>query len=326
MGLVLKFLTSSALMMSFALVVSLITNFTGIFPSGILTSSVNSNLTILLLAVMMTISLSRIPSRNLSPAKNPRSLVRGLLLGLIISSVIPMIGYLILSRTEYADYAAGLVFIAATPFAASVAPLSLILRGDMEHAVRSTIYVYIATLLWIPFVVYVLLGEKVNMADLIITVIEVIGIPLIVSRLLTKVKINKIKMAVLLNSIISFLVWLSVSSTSFNCGIWVMLAFLVIAGLRTFGLGNAVEFSEKRAGIGWSQRVTDILMVSYKNKGIAIALCVATMGPLVPYAMVAIASSIVLETSWVIFMDSVLFSRRRMRRELEKEGSEVGDL
>jgi len=326
MGLVLKFLTSSALMMSFALVVSLITNFTGIFPSGILTSSVNSNLTILLLAVMMTISLSRIPSRNLSPAKNPRSLVRGLLLGLIISSVIPMVGYLILSRTEYADYAAGLVFIAATPFAASVAPLSLILRGDMEHAVRSTIYVYIATLLWIPLVVYVLLGEKVNMADLIITVIEVIGIPLVVSRLLTKVKIDKIKMAVLLNSIISFLVWLSVSSTSFNCGIWVMLAFLVIAGLRTFGLGNAVELSEKRAGIGWSQRVTDILMVSYKNKGIAIALCVATMGPLVPYAMVAIASSIVLETSWVIYMDSVLFSRRRMRRELEKEGSEIGDL
>ena len=326
MGLVLKFLTSSALMMSFALVVSLITNFTGIFPSGVLTSSVNSNLTILLLAVMMTISLSRIPSRNLSPAKNPRSLVRGLLLGLIISSVIPMVGYLILSRTEYADYAAGLVFIAATPFAASVAPLSLILRGDMEHAVRSTIYVYIATLLWIPLVVYVLLGEKVNMADLIITVIEVIGIPLVVSRLLTKVKIDKIKMAVLLNSIISFLVWLSVSSTSFNCGIWVMLAFLVIAGLRTFGLGNAVELSEKRAGIGWSQRVTDILMVSYKNKGIAIALCVATMGPLVPYAMVAIASSIVLETSWVIYMDSVLFSRRRMRRELEKEGSEIGDL
>ncbi|MDR2698178.1 MAG: Na+-dependent transporter [Candidatus Methanoplasma sp.] len=326
MGLVLRFLTSSALMMSFALAVSLITNFANIFPSDVLTPSVNSSLTILLLAVMMTISLSRIPSRNLGPAKDPRSLLRGLLLGLIISSVIPIAGYLILSRTEYADYAMGLVFIAATPFAASVAPLSLILRGDMEHAVRSTIYVYIATLLWIPFIVYVLLGEKVNMTDLVITVIEVIGIPLVISRLITRVKISKIKMAVLLNSIISFLVWLSVSSTSFDCGIWVMLAFLVVAGLRTFGLGNAVEFAEKRAGIGWSQRVTDILMVSYKNKGIAIALCVATMGPLVPYAMVAVASSIVLETSWVIYMDSVLFSKRRMRRELEREGSEIGDL
>ncbi|MCL1811234.1 MAG: Na+-dependent transporter [Methanomassiliicoccaceae archaeon] len=326
MGLALKLLVSSAFMMSLALAVSLITNFAGVFPGELLTAPVRSNLTILLLAIMMTISLSRIPSKNLSPANNPKALVRGLVIGLLISSLIPIVGYLLLKDTEYSKYAAGLVFIAATPFAASVAPLSFILRGDMEHAVRSTIYVYIAALLWIPLIVYLLLGEAVNMKDLMITVIEVIGVPLIVSRFLTRLEIDKRVMAVLLNCIIFFLVWLSVSSTSFDGGIWIMLAFMMIVGLRTFGLGNAVEIIEKRAGIGWSQRVTDILMVSYKNKGIAIALCVATMGPLVPFAMVAIASSIVIEICWVVFMDSVLFSRKRMRRELEKEGSEIGDL
>jgi len=326
MGLALKFMTSSALMMGLALVLALITNILGIFPSSILTTNVVSNLTILLLAVMMTISLSRISSKNLSPAKNPKSLLRGLLIGLIIASVIPIIGYLLLKDSAYSDYASGLVFVAATPFAASVAPLSFILRGDMEHAVRSTIYVYIAALLWIPFIVFVLLGKTVNMTDLLITVIEVIGIPLIASRFLTKVKMNKVMMAVLLNSIISFLVWMSISSTIFNCGIWILLAFLLIAGLRTFGLGLAVEVTEKRAKIQWSQRVTDILMMSYKNKGIAIALCVTTMGPLIPYAMVAIAASVVMETCWVVCMDSALFSRKRMRRELEKEGLEVSDL
>ncbi len=326
MGLALKLLTSSAFVMSLALIVSLGTNFAGVFPGDVLTAPIRSNLTILLLAIMMTISLSRIPSKNLSPTKNPKSILRGLLLGLVISSIIPIIGYLLLKNTEYADYAAGLVFIAATPFAASVAPLSFILRGDMEHALRSTIYVYIASLLWIPFIVYALLGETVNMSSLVITVIEIIGVPLIASRFLTWLKINKDVMAILLNCIIFFLVWLSVSSTSFDCGIWIMLAFMLIVFFRTFGLGNAVEYIEKRAGIGWSQRVTDILMVSYKNKGIAIALCVATMGPLVPYAMVAIASSIVIEICWVVFMDSVLFSRKRMKRELEREGSEVSDL
>jgi BASS family bile acid:Na+ symporter len=238
---------------------------------------------------------------------------------------------MILKDTQYHDYAVGLVFIAATPFAASVAPLSLILRGDMEHAAHSTIYVYIAALLWIPFIVYVLLGKTVDMMDLVKNVIYIIGIPLVVSRFLTWVKIDKNVMAVVLNCFIFFLVWMSVSSADFKgAGMLIMAAFMIIVAFRTFGLGGALEVVEKRAGIGWSQRVTDILMMSYKNKGIAIALCMATMMPLGPQfanmAMVAIASSIVVEICWVVFMDSVLFSRKRMKRELEKEGLEVGDL
>ena len=38
-----------------------------------------------------------------------------------------------------------------------------------------------------------------------------------------------------------------------------------------------------------------------------------------PVAMVAIATSIVVEVLWVAFMDSVLFGRRRMERELAAE-------
>jgi len=319
-------------MMGAALVVSLITNFSGIFPSGntivsgdITVTDITSNLTILLLAIMMTISLSRIPSRNLSPTKEPLSIVRGIVMGVFLASIIPIIGYLLLKDGAYANYAKGLVFIAATPFAASVAPLSFILRGDMEHAVRTTIYAYVLSLVWIPIIVFVLLRETVNMTDLIITVIECIGIPLIISRFLVKVKIDKVKMAIVLNSIIAFLVWMAVSATNFGNEMWILAVFMLIAGLRTFGLGIAVEVTEKHLKIPWSQRVTDILMMSYKNKGIAIALCVATMGPLVPYAMVAVATSIIIETTWVVVMDSVIFSRKRMKRELEKEGLEISD-
>ncbi|MCL2317483.1 MAG: Na+-dependent transporter [Methanomassiliicoccaceae archaeon] len=325
-------MTSSAFMMGAALIISLLTNFSGIFPPGktivfgdFTVTDITSNLTILLLAIMMTISLSRIPSRNLSPTKEPLAIVRGIVMGVFLASIIPIIGYLMLKDTEYVNYAKGLVFIAATPFAASVAPLSFILRGDMEHAVRTTIYAYVLSLVWIPIIVFLLLRETVNMTDLIITVIECIGIPLIISRFLVKVKIDKVKMAIVLNSIIAFLVWMAVSATNFGNELWILAVFMLIAGLRTFGLGIAVEVTEKRLKIPWSQRVTDILMMSYKNKGIAIALCVATMGPLVPYAMVAVATSIIIETTWVVVMDSVIFSRKRMKRELAKEGLEISD-
>jgi len=314
-------LCSTAFMMGAALVLSLITNVMGWFPGNVITSDIRSNVTILLLAAMMTVTLSRIPFRNLSPTKNPKSVARALLLGLILASAIPLAAWLILRNIPaYAAYADGLIFIAAAPFAASVGPLSLILRGDLEHALRSTIIVYIVALLWIPFVIWITLGTVVDMTKVVITVVEIIGVPLVLSRLLTKVKINKTAMAVILNCTISFLVWLSVSATTFPHSMIILTVFALIAFLRDFGLGSVTEVIEKRSGISWSQRVTDILMVSYKNKGIAIALCVSVMtGPAIGNAMVAIAASIVVEVIWVAFMDSVLFSKSRMQRELAQD-------
>jgi bile acid:Na+ symporter, BASS family len=318
-------LCSSAFMMSVALILSLITNFSGLFPSDVLDSKTCSRITILLLAIMMTVSLSRIKTNNLRPDK---AILRSLILGLLVASAIPIAGYLLLKNGQYSNYAVGWVFVAATPFAASVAPLSFILRGDMEHACRSTIYIYIASLVWIPLIIYILIGQMVNMEDVIITVIEIVAVPLVLSRFLTKLKIPQDVMAITLNSIIAFLVWLSVSGTNFKgLGISIFIIFAGIAVCRTFILGNAVEYIEKKKGIHWNQRVTDILVTSYKNKGIAIALCVSILsGPMIGYAMVAITISVVIETCWVIFMDSVLFSRKRMKRELQKEGSEIVDL
>ena len=312
---------STAFMMGAALVISLLTNVSGIFPDDVLTSDVRSNLTIFLLAVMLTITLSRSPFRNLDPVKNYRSVIRAVLLGLVFASVIPLAAYYILNSMDgYEAYAKGLVFLAATPFAASVGPLSLILRGDLEHALRSTIIVYVISLVWIPFIIWLTLGEIVDMTKVVITVIELIGVPLVVSRLITKVKIDKTVMSVVLNCVIAFLVWLSVSSTNFPKDMVILVVFMFVAFLRDFGLGSATEVMEKKSGIPWSQRVTDILMISYKNKGIAIALCVSVMtGPAIGNAMVPIAASIVIEIIWVAFMDSVLFSKKRMNRELEAD-------
>ncbi len=310
-------LTSSAFMMMAAMVVALITNFCGLFPGTVLDAGTRSNLTILTLVVMLTLSMSRIPLQNLNPLKYGKSIARAVFLGMIVASIIPLVGYLLLKDTEYAKQAAGLVFIAATPFAGSVLPLSIILRGDAEHAARGTIVVYTLSLLWIPFIVWLALGDSVDMQFLVITVIELIGIPLVLSRLLTRLDINKDVLAVFLNCCIFFMVWLSVGATNFSGNVWwLFLVFILIAVLRSFGLGTCVETVEKRAGIPWKQRVTDILMTSYKNKGVAIALCVA----LYPAGMVAIATSILVEITWVAFMDSVLFSKKRMMKELAAEG------
>ena len=316
-----ELLSSSAFMMSLALIVALLTNLGGVFPGEVLDADLRSNLTVLFLAIMMTLALSRYTFSNLSPVAHWKSVLRAIVMGLIVASLIPLAGYYLLKDTEFGKEAAGLIFIAATPFAASVAPLSYILRGDMEHAARGTIYVYVLSLVWIPFIVWVTLGETVDIMTVIEAVIEIIGIPLVVSRLLTRFKMSREFLAIFMNCCIFLLVWLSVGSTIFPSSTWILVVFAVIAALRSFGLGNLIEVAEKRAGLPWGQRVADILMSSYKNKGIAIAMCAATLGPDAAFAMVAIATSIVVEISWVIFMDSVLFNRRRMERELAAESS-----
>ena len=239
-------LKSSAFMMMAAMIVALITNFGGFFPGDVLKADVRSNLTICTLVVMLTLSMSRIPLQNLNPLKYGKSIGRAILLGMIIASIIPLVGYFILKDTEYSKQAAGLVFIAATPFAGSVLPLSIILRGDAEHAARGTIVVYILSLAWIPFIVWLALGDSVDMEFLFLTVVELIGIPLVLSRFLTKVKINKDVMAIVLNCCIFFMVWLSVGSTNFRGNVWwLFLVFIIIAVMRSFGLGFAVEKVEK---------------------------------------------------------------------------------
>lgn len=328
MGIAVRLLSSTAFMMGIAVVVSLITNefITGLYPDFLAgNSGLRSNITIFLLACMLTVTMSRIPYRNLNPVRNAKSVTRAVLLGLIVASTVPLAAYLLLKDVDgYSQYATGLVFLAAAPFAGSVGPLSLILRGDLEHALRSTIVVYVVSLAWIPLIIWATLGESVDMTTVVKTVIELIGVPLVLSRLLTKVRIDKKTMAVVLNCIIAFLVWLSVGATNFGSArLTVLCVFMLIAALRDVGLGLGTEIIEKKAQVPWSQRVTDVLMISYKNKGIAIALCVAVMGPMAQYAMVAIAASIVVEVCWVAFMDSVLFSRRRMEAELAAD-SEAG--
>jgi len=160
-------------------------------------------------------------------------------------------------------------------------------------------------------------------------VVEVVLIPLILSRLLVKVKIDKSMMGIFLNFCIFFLVFLSVGASSnlFRSDVVLLATFMGIAMLRTFGLGLGLEYIEKKMGIPWEQRVTDVLMTSYKNKGIAIALVTAVAVSLslnVGAALFPVSASIVVEICWVIFIDSVLYSPTRMKKELEGRSKEIG--
>lgn len=313
-------------MMSLALIVALALGLSGNFPD--IKAEYRSNTTILILAVMMTFALSRIPFRGMNPLEDKKSSARAFLLGVMLASTIP------LALSFFFDdhaYKIGLVFIGLTPFAASVVPLSYIMRGDMNHAARGTLVVYFSALVYIPVIAGIILKDVVPLKDIVIAVVAIVLVPLLLSRLLHNVEIKKETMSIFLNFCVFFLVFLSVGASAdlFFKDVNLLVIFMGIAAARTFGLGLILEYVERKKGIPWGQRVTDVLMVSYKNKGIAIAMVVAVAtaafgaGPGVGKALFPVTASIVIEICWVIFMDSVLLSPKRMERELEREGSPV---
>ena len=178
-------------MMSMALIVALALGLSGYFPE--IAPEIRSNVTILILAIMMPVSLSRIPFKGLNPAENPKSVLRAILLSMVIASAIPLIASLFFTDEAFK---VGLVFIGLTPFAASVVPLSYILRGDMKHAARGTIAVYLLSIIYIPFMVWLMLDKIIDVTGVIIAVVEVVIIPLFLSRLLVKVEIDKQNLAI----------------------------------------------------------------------------------------------------------------------------------
>lgn len=302
-------LGNSSFMMLLALILALIIG----FPYR----DLGSKIPLIVLAVMMTVSLSRISFSNLNPIKHKKSVLRALVLGTIVASFVP------LAASFFIDdplYKAGLVFIAAAPFAASVVPLSFIMKGDVEHAARGTIIVYLLSIIYIPVIVKLFAGETVNVWDVFEYVVILVLIPMILSRPVSKVKISTSTMQIFVNICVAILIFVSVGSNKniFEKETDLLLIFMGIAVLRTFVLGLGLEYLEKRSGIPWSQRVPDVLMASYKNKGVAIAL---TMGLLPPAAAFPITASIIIEVCWVICMDRFLFTTKRREKELKSEAA-----
>lgn len=106
---IVKLLSSTAFMMGAAVVISLVTNeyITGWYPDFLANNSgLRSNITILLLACMLTVTLSRIPYRDLNPVTNAKSVARAIILGLVVASTIPLVAYFILKDVDgYSQYA-----------------------------------------------------------------------------------------------------------------------------------------------------------------------------------------------------------------------------
>ncbi len=138
------------------------------------------------LALVMMLSMMGVEGRLF---RSPRAWVSPVLVGLAVNYVVLGGLTLVLSSLFVKEEAfrTGFVFLSVVPPAVGVIPFTGFLGGDIEFSILATLGYYLSALFVIPLMLYVLLGFGGSLqVKLLVTMAQVIIVPLILSRVLVR--------------------------------------------------------------------------------------------------------------------------------------------
>ena len=136
------------------------------------------------LAVVMTLSTLGIPN---SVFRSPRHLIIPAMKGVIMNYLLLATIIIVISAITIRDESlrTGFILIAAVPPAVAVIPFAAALEGDTSLALLGTLGAYLAAFIILPVITMGLIGvSHIDPVKLAIVMIQLIIIPLLVSRLL----------------------------------------------------------------------------------------------------------------------------------------------
>jgi len=202
---------------------------------------------------------------------------------------------------------AGFVTLAAMPPAISATPFSYMLGGDTVFPLFGTTGLYLVALGLTPAIMVLLLSaDFVNPARLLLILVQLVVIPLAISRVLLSrgVAQNVIKWRdPALNWIffITIYIIIGLNRQVFLEQPEALFGVIIIAIALTFGLGHAIDFAARRLNIGQSTRISWIVMGTRKNTGLASVIALAFLGERATIPAAVLAMFAVLFIVWVGF-------------------------
>ena len=143
------------------------------------------------LAIVMIVSLTQVSLRSFLDIK---AIARPILYSILFNYVIFGAVMLVMARflIDDRDFWIGFVILAAAPPGVAVAPFTYITGGNEKFSVIGVVGAYIAALAIIPLAGILFIGKSfARPLDIIIVFIELIIVPLIVSQLLIRFRLDK---------------------------------------------------------------------------------------------------------------------------------------
>mgnify|MGYP006290167007 CR=1 FL=1 len=161
------------------------------FPS---LAQYTKSLTIPALALVMTMSLSEIPSREMVQWKKlSKPLLLGILLNyILLSSLMLLFTYIFIPDPSLKT---GMILVAASPPGVAVLPFTSILSGNMVFSLFAIFGAYLAALIITPGLTFLLAGaETFPFSGLALNLLYLIVIPILLSRFINiKIIFSSIK-------------------------------------------------------------------------------------------------------------------------------------
>jgi len=235
------------------------------------------------LAGIMTLAVMGVPGSVFS---SPRALVLPVLIGLVMNYGIlgaVLFGFRALLIQEEA-LKAGFIIVIAVPPAVAVIPFTMLLKGDSPFSLVATIGCYLGALVLMPLIAVGFLGsEFVDQSKLIWIMIELILLPLVLSRILLWTgfaqKIEPYKGT--LTNWGFFLVTYTI--VGLNQAIFfrqplVIAPVALVALVSSFGLGFAIEKIGLIFKVDPKKVISLVLLGTNKNTGLAAGLALALFG------------------------------------------------
>lgn len=235
------------------------------------------------LIILMTASMTEIPLKSFLPLKNAiKPVLISILLNYFIFALVMLtLAWFIIPDKELWT---GFVIIAFTPPGVAIPPFTRIMGGDVKFSLTGLIGSYIAVLIILPVSGLVLIGQNfIQPLRLIIVFGELIIVPLILSQLFIKTKIDKYILRFrgpIVNwglFIIIFTV-IGLNHSVFFDEPKTLGKISAICFITIIGLGLLYELITRKLKISRSKSAPVILFGTVKNAGFAAATALALSG------------------------------------------------
>ena len=237
---------------------------------------------LIILAIVMTVSLSAISFKALFPLKkNVKPILVGIFLNhFVFGFFIIIVAYFFTFNTNLFY---GFIVIAATPPGVAIIPFTFKLKGNLDYSIIGTFGAFLASIVLAPLIIYLFIGSTdVNPFGIFKIMVLLIVVPFALSRLLLLKPIKQITInhrGRIIDYGFTLIIYTSVGLNSevFYNNYFLLASIFLVFIIIMFGLGKILgiflQGSNNKKDV-----ISKKLLFSVKSSGFAVVTAIDTFG------------------------------------------------
>ncbi len=235
---------------------------------------------ILFFIIAATLSLTHLKITKKDVNENASSSIKTVLLSYgLLSGLTLLTAYLLVPNP---DHLAGFIIMAAAPPAVAIIPFTYLLRGNSKIALGGELLNYILALALAPLITLFFLGSSVDIFEILKTLILIIILPLMLSRILINHPHSLDSLQkIIVNFCFAFINYIVIGLNqavifSDPAALWPV---LFVHLLTVFGAGTLVYLAGRRLNVSKDRCIPYTLFGAIKNGGMSATIAIIIISP-----------------------------------------------